>query len=360
MWFLQQLDPASPVYNTYRTWRVRGALNVAALRKTFETIVARHEVLSGVIKVIDGKACQIINEEGSFQFPRIDLRESSSEDSETVAREITRQESKTPFDLSQGPLFRAKLLRLDDEDHVLLISVHHIITDGWSFGVLYREIRELYQAFDGGGSSPLPALPLQYGDYAVWQHDHIRGARQEKLLGYWSKQLSRLTPLQLPTDRTRSSMPTYKGEREGFTIGKALTAELKSWYQKEGVTLFTALLTCLNVLLFRYSGRTDITVGTVKHNRLYKEIEPLIGMFMNTLVLRSDLSANPSFRELLQRVRTTCKDAFAHQELPFDRLVDELQPEREMSRNPLFQVAISYQNTPGQLLELPGLAVSPL
>ena len=296
---------------------------------------------------------------GFFSFHCIDLRENSSEAPEIVAREITRQEAKTPFDLSQGPLFRARLLRLDDEDHVLLISVHHIITDGWSFGVLYREISALYQAFEAGGSSPLPDLPLQYGDYAIWQHDFIRGSRQEKLLTYWRRQLSHLSPLQLPTDRIRSSMPTYKGEREGFSIGKALTAELKGWYQQEGVTLFTALLTCFNVLLFRYSGQADITVGTVKHNRLYKEIEPLIGMFMNTLVLRSDLSANPSFRELLQRVRNTCKDAFAHQELPFDRLVDELQPEREMSRNPLFQVAITYQNTPGQLLELPGLAISP-
>jgi amino acid adenylation domain-containing protein len=359
MWFLQQLDPACPVYNTYRIWRVRGALNVADLRKAFETIVERHEVLRGVIQVIDGKAYQVTNEEGTFQFPCIDLRESASRDPETAAREISRQEAKAPFDLSRGPLFRAKLLQLDDEEHVLLISVHHIITDGWSFGVLYREISTLYQAFDGGDSSPLPDLPIQYGDYAIWQHDFIRGPHQEELLTYWKRQLSHLSPLQLPTDRIRSSMPTYKGEREGFSIGRALTAELKSRYQKEGVTLFTALLTCFNVLLFRYTGQADITVGTVKHNRLYKEIEPLIGMFMNTLVLRSDLSANPSFRELLQRVRKTCKDAFAHQELPFDRLVDVLQPEREMSRNPLFQVAISYQNTPGNLLELPGLAVSP-
>ena len=284
MWFLQQLDPDSPVYNIYWIWRVRGALNVAALGKAFETIVERQEVLRGVIQVIDGKAYQVTNEEWAFQFPCSDLRESACKDPETAAREISRQEAKTPFDLSRGPLFRAKLLRLGDEDHVLLIIVHHIITDGWSFGVLYREISALYQAFEGRSSSPLPDLPIQYGDYAIWQHDFIRGARQEELLSYWRRQLSHLSPLQLPTDRIRSSMPTYKGEREGFSIGRALTAELKIWYQKEGVTLFTALLTCFNVLLFRYTGQADITVGTVKHNRLYKEIEPLIGMFMNSLV----------------------------------------------------------------------------
>jgi len=306
MWFLQQLDPTSPVYNTYRTWRVRGALNVEALQKAFETIVARHEVLRAVIQVIDGKACQITNVEWTFPFPCLDLREYSSEAPEIVAKEITRQEAKTPFDLSQGPLFRATLLRLDDEDHVVLISMHHIITDGWSFGVLYREISVLYQAFEGGGSSPLPDLPLQYGDYALWQQDFIQGTRLEKLFTYWSRQLSHLTPLQLPTDRIRSSMPSFKGERQGFSIGKALTAKLKGWYQQEGVTLFTTLLTCFNILLFRYSGQADIAVGTVKHNRMYQEVEPLIGMFMNTLVLRSDLSDNPSFRELLQRVRNTC------------------------------------------------------
>jgi hypothetical protein len=359
MWFLQQLDPTSPVYNTYHTSRVRSALNVAALRKAFETIVARHEVLRAIIQVIDGKPCQITNEEWTYEFPCIDLREYSSEAPEGVAREIARQEAKTPFDLSQGPLFRAKLLRLDDEDHVLLVSMHHIISDGWPFGVLHREIRVLYQAFDSGGSSPLPALPLQYGDYAFWQHDFIQGTRLEKLLKYWSRQLSHLTPLELPTDRIRPSMPTLKGGRQRFSIGKVLTARLKGWYQEEGVTLFTTLLPCFKVLLFRYSGQADIAVGTAIHSRMYKEIEPLIGMFVNTLVLRSDLSGNPSFRELLQRVRNTCKDAFANQELPFDKLVDVLQPERDMSRNPLFQAAIVFQNTSDQFLELPGLAVSP-
>jgi len=202
MWFLQQLDPECPVYNTYRIWRVRGALNVAALRNAFETIVTRHEVLRGIIRVIDGKACQVISDDWAFQFPCIDLRESTSEDPETAAREISRQEAKMPFDLSHGPLFRAKLLRLDDEDHVLLISVHHIITDGWSFGVLYRELGALYQTFVAGGSSPLPDLPIQYGDYAIWQHDFIRGNRQEEMLSYWKRQLSHLSP---PTTSYRSN-----------------------------------------------------------------------------------------------------------------------------------------------------------
>ena len=220
MWFLQQLDPECPVYNTYRIWRVRGALNVAALRKAFETIVERHEVLRGVIQVIDGKAYQVTNEDWTFQFPCIDLRESASEAPETAAREIARQEAKTPFDLSRGPLFRVTLLRLDDEDHVVLISMHHIITDGWSFGVLYREISTLYQAFEGGGSSPLPDLPLQYGDYALWQQDFIQRTRLEKLFTYWRRQLADWIPLQLPTDRIRTSLSTFKGERQGRTLPK--------------------------------------------------------------------------------------------------------------------------------------------
>jgi amino acid adenylation domain-containing protein len=359
MWFLQQLDPRSPIYNTYRTWRIRGALNVEALIKAVQTIVTRHSALRAVIQVVDGKACQVTDDTSSFELPVVDLRGCSFGAPEIVCKDSIQQEAKTPFDLSRGPLFRPKLYRLDDEDHVLLVSMHHIITDGWSFGVLYREISVLYQALESGDASPLADLPLQYGDYALWQHDFLQGTRMENLLAYWRKQLADWTPLQLPTDRIRTSLSTFKGERQGFSLGNALTAKLKRWSQQQGVTLFTTLLTCFKVLLFRYSDQSDIAVGTMKHNRTPKEVEPLIGMFMNTLVLRSDLSDNPSFRDLLQKVRKTCLGAYAHQELPFDRLVDELHPERGSGRNPLFQVAIIYHNTPDQTLSLPGLKVSP-
>ena len=359
MWFLQQPAPMSPLYNTYRTWRVRGALNVEALKKAVQTIITRHSVLRTVIQVVDGNACQMTDDKFSFELPVVDLRGCSFEAPEIVCKERIQQEAKTPFDLSRGPLFRAKLWRLDDEDHVLLVNMHHIITDGWSFGVLYREISVLYQAFESEDASPLPDLPLQYGDYALWQHDFLQGIRMEKLLTYWRRQLADLTPLQLPTDRIRTTLSTFKGARQGFAFGSALTAKLKHWSQQERVTLFTTLLTCYKVLLFRYSGQTDIAVGTMKHNRTHKEVESLIGMFMNTLVLRSDLSDNPNFRELLQRVRNTCQGAYAHQELPFDRLIDELHPERKLDQSPLFQVAIIYHNTPDQTLALPGLGVRP-
>ena len=206
MWFLQQLAPTSPFYNTYRTWRVRGALKVEALKKAVQTIVTRHSVLRTVIQIVDGKACQVTAATSAFELPVVDLRGGSFEAPETVCKERVQQEAKTPFDLSRGPLFRAKLWRLDDEDHVLLVSMHHIITDGWSFGVLYREISVLYQAFESGDSSPLPDLPLQYGDYALWQHDFLQGTRLENLLTYWRRQLADWTPLQLPTDRIRISL----------------------------------------------------------------------------------------------------------------------------------------------------------
>jgi amino acid adenylation domain-containing protein/non-ribosomal peptide synthase protein (TIGR01720 family) len=359
MWFFQQLDPVSPLYNTYRTWRVRGALNVEALQKAVQTIVARHSVLRAVIQVVDGKPCQVTDDTSAFELPVVDLRGSTFEAAEIVCKEEIQQAAKAPFDLSRGPLFRATLWRLDDEDYVLLVSMHHIITDGWSFGVLYREISVLYQAFESGDSSPLPDLLLQYGDYALWQHDFLQGTRLENLLTYWRGQLADLTPLQLPTERIRTALSSFKGERQGFSLANALTAQLKRLSQQEGVTLFTMLLTCFKVLLFRYADQTDIAVGTMKHNRTRKEVEPLIGMFMNTLVLRSDLSDNPGFRELLQDVRKTCLDAYTHQELPFDRLVDDLHPERELGQNPLFQVAIIYHNTPDQTFRLPDLEIRP-
>ena len=358
MWFLQKLAPLSPFYNQYQTWRLRGALNVEAFEKALQTIVARHRVLRTVIQVVDGKACQVTDDTFSFALPVVDLRGCSSETAEAVCQERIQQEIRTPFDLSRGPLFRPKLYQLDDEDFVFLECIHHIIYDGWSRGVLYREFSVLYQAFNNGEAPALPDLPLQYEDYALWQHDFLQGTQLENLLIYWKRRLADLTPLQLPTDRVRTALPTFKGGRQGFRLGNALTAQLKRLSQQEGVTLFTTLLTCFQVLLFRYSGQTDIAVGTSKHNRTHKEVEPLIGLFMNTLVLRSDLSANPNFRELLQQVRNTCRGAYAHQELPFIRLVDELHPERELGRNPLFQVAIVYHNTPDQTLTLPGLEVS--
>ena len=359
MWFLHQLDPHNPVYNTYRAWRLKGVLNLEALRKALQAVVTRHEVLRLAIQVVDGQPYQVTNEAWTFQFPCIDLRTYSSQPPELTSKEIVRQEAQRPFDLSQDPLFRVKLLRLNEEDHVLLINLQHMISDGWSFGVLHREISTLYEAFETGDISPLPELPLQYGDYALWQKEWFQGTRLEKLLSYWKPNLSNLPTLQMPTDRPRPSKTTYKGARLGFTIGKSLTAQLKELSQREHVTLFMTLLACFKILLCRYSSQEDIVVGTPIHNRMLREVEPLIGMFVNTLVLRSDLSGNPSFRDLLHRVRNTCLGAYDHQALPFDKLVDELQPERDLSRNPMFQVALAYQNTPDQFFELPGLTVDP-
>src|SRR6185312_5771272 len=273
-------------------------------------------------------------------------------------REMVTAERREPFDLTTGPMLRVKLLRLSDEDHVVLLTMHHIVSDGWSVGLLIKEVATLYAAYSQGDESPLPELPVQYGDFAVWQRGWLQGEELERQLGYWRAQLSELPVLELPPDYARPALQSYDGAYVGFRLSPEVSAQLKELSRREGVTLFMTLLAAFQALLSRYSGQGDIVVGTPIASRTHHEIEPLIGFFVNTLVLRGKVNAGESFRELLAQVREVCLGAYAHQEVPFEKLVEELQPERDLSRSPLFQAMFALQNAPEGALELPGLKLS--
>jgi amino acid adenylation domain-containing protein len=280
-------------------------------------------------------------------MPVMDLRDQPPAERAAWAQRLAGEAARRPFDLARGPLLRATLLRLDDEDHVVLLTMHHIISDGWSIGVLVGELNALYRAFSGGRPSPLPELPIQYADFAEWQRGWLQGEVLEAQISYWKRQLAGATNvLELPTDRPRPALQSSSGASFSLKLPVSLTEELKAIGQREGATLFMTLLAAFQTLLYRYSGQEDISVGTPIANRTRAEIEPLIGLFINTLVLRGDLSGEPSFRELLQRVRQASLGAFAHQDLPFEMLVEALQPERDLSRTPLFQVMFILQNAP--------------
>ena len=258
---------------------------------------------------------------------------------------LTTQEAQRPFDLSRDLMLRGRLIRLDQEEQVLLLTMHHIISDGWSMGILFKELSALYEAFCTGKPARLPELPVQYADYAEWQREWLQGEVLESQLGYWKQQLEGAPQvLELPTDRPRPALQTYRGGRRSRTLSRELSEELKRLSRSEGVTLFMTLLAAFQTLLYRYTGQEEMLVGTPIAGRSREETEGLIGFFVNTLVLRTDLSGHPTFRELLARVRRMAVEAYAHQDLPFEKLVEELQPERDLSRHPLFQVMFVLQN----------------
>jgi amino acid adenylation domain-containing protein len=361
LWFLDQLEPDSPLYNIPQAFRLRGALKVEALRGTFEVLVTRHESLRTTFSIVDETPVQCIAEKGSFSMPVIDLTGLPEAGREVEAQRLAGEEFRRPFNLSQGPLLRVTLLRLGEKEHILLLVIHHIISDGWSMGVLVKEMAALYEAFCVGNPSPLVELPIQYADFAHWQREWFQGEVLGAQVQYWKKQLGGTLPiLELPTDRPRPAVQIYRGKRRSLAFSKDLSEGLKALSQREGVTLFMMLLAAFQTLLHRYTGQEDIIVGSPIANRNRLEIEGLIGFFVNTLVLRSDLSGNPPFRELLSRVREVALGAYGHQDLPFEKLVEELQVPRDLSYNPLFQVMLVLQNAPMQALQLSGLTLSPL
>ena len=361
LWFLDQLIPDAPIYNIPLAYRVTGELNVGALEQSLSEIVRRHEALRTTFTAVDGQPIQVIAPEINLTLPVVDLREIAEAERKEEVQRLAIQEAQQPFDLTQGPLLRVKLLRLDEAEHFLLLTMHHIVSDGWSLGVLMRELGVLYEGFSTGKPASLPELPIQYADFALWQRECLSGEVLESNLAYWKQQLGGELPvLELPTDRPRPPVQTYRGARQSFELSKDLTDELNALSRREGVTLFMTLLAAFKVLLYRYTGQEDVIVGSPIANRNWAEIEGLIGFFGNTLVLRSDLSGTPSFRELLGRVREMALGAYAHQYLPFERLVEELQPERDLSFNPLFQVMFALQNAPMPDWEFSGLALSPL
>jgi amino acid adenylation domain-containing protein len=361
LWFLDQYEPNSSVYNVESALRLRGSLDVAALERSLNEIVRRHEALRTTFSVVGGVPVQVIAPPLAVSLSIEGLTGCPEEEREERARDRVREETRRPFDLIKGPLFRSTLLKLGDEDHILLLTMHHVVSDGWSMGVLQRELSVLYRAFMKGQSSPLGDLPIQYADYAVWQREWLQGDVLEKQLSYWKEQLEGVPAvLNLPTDRPRPAVQSFRGRRQSIELSKDLTQGLKTLSRKEGVTLFMTLLAAFQTLLYRYTGKEDIVVGSPIVNRNRTEIEGLIGFFVNTLVLRSDLSGNPTFREVLGRVRKTALQAYDHQDFPFEKLVEELQPKRSLSHSPLFQVMFVLQNTPPSAIKLGSLRVNPV
>jgi hypothetical protein len=357
LWFLHQLDPANPAYNLHAAVRMRGPLHVGALKATLAEIVSRHEALRTTFVVVARQPAQIVGAAQALELPLFDL--SGWPESETEVRRLAMAEAARPFDLTQWPLVRATLFRLAAEDHVVLLTMHHIISDGWSMGVLVSEVAALYEAHAAGRPSPLAELSIQFADFAVWERRLLQGAALTEQLAYWKRQLGGAIPqLELPTDRARVPGSAAHGAAQSFALSESLSAALKTLCQQEGVTLFMLLLAAYNVLLCRYTGQEDILVGSPVANRSRAETEPLIGCFINTLVLRTDLSGNPTFRELLRRVRAVVIGAFAHQDVPFEKVVEELRPERAAGQQRFFRVWFVLQNAPMQPLRLPGLLLS--
>ena len=356
LWFLDQLASNNPSYNIPTAVRLSGKLNIAALEQTLTEVVRRHEALRTVFPMKDGQPVQQILEAAPVQLAITDLSLLPAMQRKAEAERLIAEEANRPFDLSEGPLLRAGLLRLSEEEHVVLFTLHHIVADGWSMGVLSREVASLYTAFSRGQTSPLTDLPVQYADYAYWQRNWLQGVVLEEQLDYWRQQLADVpSVLELPLDKPRPSVQTFRGATRTFAFSPDLTSALKELSHREGVTLFMSLLAAFKALLHWYSGQSRIVVGTPIANRNYSELENLIGFFVNTLVLSTDVADDPTMTQLLRRVRDTALGAFAHQDLPFERLVEELHPERELSRHPLFQVMFAVQNAPQEELNLEGL-----
>jgi amino acid adenylation domain-containing protein len=361
LWFLNQMEGDSATYNMPATVHLSGLLDVACVEKVIAEIVSRHEVLRTTLTVLDSSPIQVISPISNVALSIVDLQSLSGVEQSTQLQRLIAAETRCLFDLSSGPLLRVTLLQLGTESQVLLVVMHHIVSDGWSMGIFVQEFAALYAAFSEGNASPLTELPIQYADFAIWQRQHLSKAVLETQFAYWKEQLAGAPPLlELPTDRPRASIQTFRGGSEEFHLHANLTQKLKTLSQTSGATLFMTLLAAFAILLSRYSQQEDIVIGSPIANRNRSEIEPLIGFFVNTLVLRIGLDGNPSFTDLLQRVRQITLEAHAYQDVPFEQLVEELQPQRNLSHSPLFQVMFVLQNTPMGKLELPGLLLTPL
>ncbi len=366
LWFLDQFEPGGTFYNMPGVVRLVGELDVEVLERSINEIIRRHEVLRTTFNAVDGKAEQVIASSLHVEIKGVDLRDLTDGRRESEIRRYLEEDIQQPFDLLLGPLVRATLLFLressppEEAEHILLFTLHHIVSDGWSTAILIREFIALYEAYRAGRASPLPELTVQYADYAIWQRKWLQGERLEQQVNYWKQHLAGAPAiLELPTDYPRPVVQSYRGATLYTTIPLSVTEQLKQLGRQQDATLFMVLLAAFNILLSRYSGQDDLCVGTPIANRNRLEIEGLIGFFINTLVLRTDLSGNPTFIALLKRVKEVCLGAQAHQDLPFEKLVEELSPVRDMSHNPLFQVMLALQNTPETTLEIEGLKIIP-
>ena len=358
LWFIDQLEPKSPLYNMKRQIRIAGPVDIPSLQRALDSVVARHESLRTRFLAEQGRPRQVIDPAAPLTLSLIDLSDQPAEDREAAAQAVAKEVVRQPFDLEQGPLLRATLVRLHAEEHLLVLALHHIITDGWSMGVLFRDLSVLYQAYSTGAAASLPELPIQYADYAEWQREWLQGKVVTGQLDYWRDRLSRMPDsLRLPTDHPSGIRQSHEGTTVPIQLPAQLGQSLIAVGQREGATLFMTLLAAFKTLLWRYSGQEDVVVGTPIAGRTHTELEGLIGFFVNTLVMRTDLSGDPTFLQLLSRVREVALGAYANQDLPFERLVEEIQPERDLNRNPLFQIVFALHNAPKSAFELPGLTL---
>jgi amino acid adenylation domain-containing protein len=361
LWILEQMEPGTSVYIIPAAVRLSGPLDADALERAVNEVVRRHEVLRTTFALVDDRPVQVIAPELTVPMQRADLADLPAAEREQRLLDWATAEARQPFDLAQGPLLRLRLLRTAAEEHLLLLTLHHIVADGWSLGILLREVAELYPTLARGESPALPPLAVQYADFAVWQRQWLQGEELERQLAYWRRQLDGELPgLELPFARPRPERPSHQGTFRRFEIDSELAAELRALSQREGVTLFMTLMAAFQTLLYRLSGQEDFTIGAGIANRNHPRTEDLIGFFVNTLVLRADLTGNPSFRDLAERVRTAALGAYAHQDLPFERLVEELRPGRELARSPLFQVMFLFQNAPMPSLRVGDLDLAPV
>ena len=364
LWFLHQLEPNTTAYNIAIAWRFTGNLHIALLECCLNTIVERHEILRTAFVAVDGQPSQVIVPKLLLSLPIIDLRSLSELNLSTEVEKLTKLEAQSPFNLTEAPLIRVKLLQITDNENILLLTLHHLVADGWSRGIILQELTALYKSFLNKQPSPLSELPIQYVDFAVYQQQWLQGEELKAQITYWKQQLKNLSVLELPTDNPRKPVQAFSSATESVVISNEILHSLKTLSRQQGVTLFMSTLAAFKVLLHHYTSQDDIAIGSPSANRNWTEVEPLIGFFVNTLVLRTDFSGNPTFLELLQRVKNVAAGAFKHQDLPFAKLVEELQPQRSLSHNPLFGVMFQVQNEAYQLqnalnpdLAIPGLSL---
>jgi amino acid adenylation domain-containing protein len=359
LWLVLQLDPDNIAYNVPEAFRLNGPINITALADSFSEIIRRHEILRTTFQTVNGEPRQVIGPPQPVALDVVDLTHLPRPEREPAALRVINEDPWQLFDLTRGPLLRVKLFKLEDAEHIMLMTVHHIVSDGWSSGVMLDELTTLYHAFNRNQPSPLPELPIQYADFAIWQREWLSGEVLETQLSYWRQKLSGALPvLELPADRLRPAVPSHRGAMEQIDLSDTLSRELENLSKEEGATLFMTMLAAFKVLIHRYTAQTDICVGMPIANRNRAETEPLIGFFINNLVLRSDLSGNPTFQSFLAQVREETLNAYAHQDIPFEKLVEELQPERSLSYMPLFQLMFMVQNAPAEEFGLQDLNLS--
>jgi len=358
LWFVDQLEGGSHQYNISAALRLTGHLDTSALQRAFDEIVSRHEVLRTLYRSDGGEGVQVPQPPRPAQTTYADLSGLVADEQERRTRELAKRDAETPFDLRGDILLRTGLLKLGDDEHVLLFTMHHIASDGWSLGILVNEFTELYVAFSQGKPSPLPPLSIQYADYAAWQRNTLQGEELNRQIDYWTKKLDGIPRLHsLPLDKQRPPQQQFAGKRHVQSLDRTLLDELRNLAAANGVTLFVLLQSAFSLLVGRWSNESDVVIGSPVAGRIHKDVEPLIGCFLNTLTLRTELGPSLTFKELLARSKETVLEAFSHQQVPFEMLVDALKPERSLAHSPLFQLLFVLQNNDHGPLDLPGLTI---